>query len=78
MTGQTHSGTPGLRFAVSQKCRSHLGFGLARIRESLRVPRRGRGGRVELAETAQRRASLDLAIIGDLADGGSDVQRPQR
>ena len=43
---------------------------LARVREGLRLPRRGRGGRMESAETAQRRAALDLAIIGVLADGG--------
>ena len=43
---------------------------LARVREVLRIPRRGRGGRLESSETAQRRASLDLAIIGVLADGG--------
>ena len=43
---------------------------LARVREVLRVPRRGRGGRIESAETAQRRAALDLATIGVLADGG--------
>ena len=43
---------------------------LARVREVLRLPRRGRGGRMESAETAHRRAALDLAIIGVLADGG--------
>ena len=43
---------------------------LARVREVLRLPRRGRGGRMESAKTAQRRAALDLAIIGVLADGG--------
>ena len=43
---------------------------LARVREVLRLPRRGRGGRMESAETAQRRAALDLAISGALADGG--------
>ena len=43
---------------------------LARVREVLRVPRRGRGGRMESADTVQRRAALDLAIIGVLADGG--------
>ena len=43
---------------------------LARIREVLPLPRRGRGGRMESAEIAQRRAALDLAIIGVLADGG--------
>ena len=42
----------------------------ARVREVLRLPRRGRGGRMESPETAQRRAALDLAIIGVLADGG--------
>ena len=43
---------------------------LARVREVLRLPRRGRGGRLEAPETAHRRAALDLAIIGVLADGG--------
>ena len=43
---------------------------LARIRETLRVPRRGRGGGTESAETAVRRAAMDLAIIGVLAAGG--------
>ena len=43
---------------------------LAWVRESIRLPRRGRGGRMESTETAQRRAALDLAIIGVLADGG--------
>ena len=43
---------------------------LARVREVLRLPKRGRGGRMESADTAQRRAALDLAIIGGLADGG--------
>ena len=43
---------------------------LARVREVLRLPRRGRGGRLESSETAQRRAALDLALIGVLADGG--------
>ena len=43
---------------------------LTRTREVLRLPRRGRGGRMESAETAHFRAALDLAIIGVLADGG--------
>ena len=43
---------------------------LARVREVLRLPRRGRGGRMESAETAHKRAALDLAILGVLADGG--------
>jgi len=41
---------------------------LARVREVLRLPRRGR--RLESPETAHRRAAVDLAIIGVLADGG--------
>ena len=43
---------------------------LIRVREVLRLPKRGRGGRMESADTARRRAALDLAIIGVLADGG--------
>ena len=43
---------------------------LARVRDVLRLPRRGRGGRMESVETANKRAALDLAIIGVLADGG--------
>ena len=43
---------------------------LARVREVLRLPRRGRGEGWSLADTAQRRAALALAIIGALADGG--------
>ena len=43
---------------------------LARVREVLRLPKRGRGGRMESADTARRRVALDLAIIGVLADGG--------
>ena len=43
---------------------------LARVREVLRLPRRSRGGRMESPEAAHRRAVLDLAIIGVLADGG--------
>ena len=43
---------------------------LTRVREVLRIPRRGRGGRMESVETAHRRADQDLAIIRVLADGG--------
>ena len=43
---------------------------LAQVREVLRLPKRGRGGRMESADTARRRCPLDLAIIGVLADGG--------
>lgn len=43
---------------------------LARVLETLRPPRRGRGGSMESTETAKQRAALDLAIIGVLADGG--------
>ena len=43
---------------------------LARIRETARLPRRGRGGRTESATMAQARGAVDLAIIGVMADGG--------
>ena len=43
---------------------------LARVREVLRLPKSGRGGRMESADTARRRTALNLAIIGVLADGG--------
>ena len=43
---------------------------LARIRETARLPKRGRGGRRESAETAQARGAVDLAIIGVMSDGG--------
>ena len=43
---------------------------LARIRETARLPRRGRGGRMESAETAQSRGAIDLAIVGVMSDGG--------
>ena len=43
---------------------------LARVREVLRLPKRGHGGWMESAKTARRRAALGLAIIGVLADGG--------
>ena len=43
---------------------------LAQIRETARLPRRGRGGRMESAAVAQARGAVDLAIIGVLADGG--------
>ena len=41
---------------------------LARIRETARLPRPGRGGRMETPAAA--RAAVDLAIIGVMADGG--------
>ena len=43
---------------------------LARIRETARLPRRGRGGRMETPAAARARAGVDLAIIGVMADGG--------
>ena len=43
---------------------------LARIRETARLPRRGRGGNVESTETAQVRGAVDLAIVGVMSDGG--------
>ena len=42
---------------------------LARVRETARLPRRGRGGHMESVVVAQARAAVDLAIIGVLADG---------
>ena len=46
------------------------GPALARIRETARLPRRGRGGRMESAGTAQARGAVDLAIVGVMSDGG--------
>ena len=43
---------------------------LARIRETARLPRPGRGGRMESAAVAQARGAIDLAIVGVMADGG--------
>ena len=43
---------------------------LTRIRETVRLPRRGRGGRMETPAAALARAAVALAIIGVLADGG--------
>ena len=43
---------------------------LARIRETARLPRRGRGGSMESAAGAQARGAIDLAIIGVMSDGG--------
>ena len=43
---------------------------LARIRETARLPRRGRGGTMESPETAQARGAVDLAIVGVMSDGG--------
>ena len=43
---------------------------LARIRETARLPRRGRGGNLESPETAQARGAVDLAIVGVMSDGG--------
>ena len=43
---------------------------LARVRETARLPRRGRVGRMESVAVAQARAAVDLAVLGVLADGG--------
>ena len=47
---------------------------LARIRETTRLPQRGRGGRMETPTAALARAAVDLAIIGVLGDGGLRLQ----
>ena len=52
---------------------------LARIRETARLPRRGRGGNMESAQMAQARGAVDLAIVGVMSDGGlrrSEARRP--
>ena len=43
---------------------------LTRVRETARLPRRGRGGHMESADVAQARGAVDLAIIGVMSDGG--------
>ena len=43
---------------------------LTRIRETVRLPRRGRGGHMETPAAARARAAVHLAIIGVLTDGG--------
>ena len=43
---------------------------LAQIRETARLPRRGRGSRTETTGMAQARGTVDLAIIGVMADAG--------
>ena len=43
---------------------------LTRIRETARLPRRGRGGNMESTAMAQARGAVDLAIIGVMSDGG--------
>ena len=43
---------------------------LARIRETARLPRRGRGGNMESTAMAQARGAVDLAIVGVMSDGG--------
>ena len=43
---------------------------LARIRETARLPRRGRGGNMESPQMAQARGAVDLAIVGVMSDGG--------
>ena len=43
---------------------------LARIRETARLPKRGRGSRTETTAMAKARGTVDLAIIGVMADAG--------
>ena len=65
-TGMQKGDNPALHPVLAEALTSDA---LARVREVLRLSRRGRGGQMKLAATAQRRAALDLAIIGVLADG---------
>ena len=55
---------------AAQQVDALTALALARIRETARLPRRGRGGRMESATMAQARGAVDLAIIGVMADGG--------
>ena len=50
--------------------RNQAAAALARVRETARLPRRGRGGRMESAAVAQTGGAIDLAIIGVMSDGG--------
>ena len=43
---------------------------LVQIRETARLPRRGRGGGMESEAAAYYRGDVDLAIVGVMADGG--------
>ena len=43
---------------------------LARMRETARLPKRGRGSRTETTAMAKARGTVDLAIIGVMADAG--------
>ena len=53
-----------------QQAEALTALALARIRETARLPRRGRGGSMESAAGAQARGAIDLAIIGVMSDGG--------
>ena len=46
---------------------------IAAIQATARVPRRGRGGRLETPETAEARARVDVALALTLRDGGLRV-----
>ena len=46
---------------------------IAAIQATARIPRRGRGGRLENPETAEARARLDVALALTLRDGGFRV-----
>ena len=46
---------------------------IAAIQATARIPRRGRGGRMETPETAEARARVDVALALTLRDGGLRV-----
>ena len=46
---------------------------IAAIQATARIPRRGRGGRLETPETAEARARVDVALALTLRDGGLRV-----
>ena len=54
------------RAAISH---AHAAAGIAKGDNSARLPRRGRGGRMETPAADLARAAVDLAIIGVMADG---------
>ena len=46
---------------------------ISAVRATARLPRKGRGGRMETAETAEARTRVDVALVLTLRDGGLRV-----